>query len=58
MAYVPGETQTLEDVKATLQEAKEKGTKGADVSMARLMANHGNLTDEAREYARNYKPTE
>lgn len=37
--------RTLENVKAALEQAKKTG---ADKSMARLMLNHGRLTEEAR----------
>jgi hypothetical protein len=48
--------RTLAQVKAGLEQAKK--TK-ADVSMARLMLNHGRLTEEAREYvAREYTEME
>lgn len=39
--------RTLEDVTVALAKAAKKN---ADKSMARLMLNHGRLTDEARAY--------
>ena len=43
--------RTIENVKACLSEAAKTG---ADVSMARLMSKHGNLTPEAKAYAVRY----
>ena len=45
--------RTLADVTADLEHAKglEKGT---DMAMARIMARHGRLTDEARSYVEKY----
>jgi hypothetical protein len=39
--------RTIEDVKAALEQAKKNG---ADQSTARLMLNHGRLTEEARDH--------
>lgn len=39
--------RTVEDVREALTKAKAKG---ADKSMARLMLNHGRLTDDARAF--------
>lgn len=47
-------TGNLNDCKATLAEVKAKGDKGADIVMARMIANHGNYTKCAKAYARQY----
>lgn len=39
--------RTVDDVRDALTKAKAKG---ADKSMARLMLNHGRLTDDARAF--------
>lgn len=43
--------RTDDQVRTCLKRARKNG---ADVSMARLMLNHGRLTDEAREVARTW----
>lgn len=43
--------RTLDDVRSSLTKAKKKK---ADMSMARLMLNHGRLTDEARQFVAEY----
>jgi hypothetical protein len=46
--------RTLEQVKTCLDRCKKKND-GCDVTMARMMLNHGRLTAEAREWvAREY----
>ena len=45
--------RTLQQVIDSLAEDKKKPG-NCDISMARLMVKFGNLTDEAREYARQY----
>jgi len=54
MAYVLPQVQTLEMLKATLEKIRKTGDDGADVSFARLFANHGRGTEEARNYAYKY----
>jgi hypothetical protein len=41
--------RTVEQVRACLEKAKQAG---AYASMARLMLNHGRLTDDARDFVR------
>ena len=56
MTVVPGVTQTLDDVTRTLTEDRARDV-GVSIAMARLMLAIGNLTPEAREYARNFLAT-
>lgn len=44
--------RTVDDVRKTLTKARETG---ADKSMARLMLNHGRLTDDARAFVAAWK---
>ena len=48
-AHIP--LRTVEDVADTLKEALKQGS---DRSFARMMLNHGRLTDEACEFVRNW----
>ena len=50
MAVVFTATRTLDDVRACLERDRKKRNK-CDITMARLMVKHGNLTDEARAFA-------
>ena len=47
--------RTLEQVRESLTRIKAETKDGADLTMARMMVNHGNLTSEAREFAANWK---
>jgi len=44
----------LAKCEAVLREVRETGDAGADRSMARLIASHGNYTAEAKAYAARY----
>lgn len=44
--------RTIDDVRAALTKAIKTGS---DKSMARLMLNHGRLTDEARDFVTAWK---
>lgn len=47
--------RTLEQVREALTRIRAKTKDGADLTMARMMVSHGNLTAEAREFAANWK---
>ena len=48
-----GQPRTVADVKDSLERNKRKPG-GVDIIMANMMLNFGNLTDEAREFVREW----
>lgn len=54
MAVVFPKTRTRAQVEQSLKDCRKHGDAGADVKMARLFVKFGNITPDAREFARRY----